>query len=88
MHLHHRCWRLVVGGLEDWVDRGLRTGLKEHVGELVQLSGVCQVPESVLVLLLEDSAREKQLVRKRVWPWLVVPNGPGGRRERIASLRP
>jgi hypothetical protein len=88
VHLHPCWWKPVVGGLEDWVDQDLGTGLTQHVGELEQPSGVCRAPESVIVLLLEDSAREKQLVRKHAWAYLVVRNGLGERRARIISLRP
>lgn len=64
-------------------------GLRVLAGELAELSGVGQGLESVVVLSLEDSARERRLVRKSVWPWVVVlRSGPGGRRGRRASLLP
>ena len=66
MQLDLRCWKLVVEGLEDWADRDPKTDPRPHVVGSEQLSGVGQVLESVIVVRLEDSAREEQLVRKSV----------------------
>ena len=86
MHLHPRCWKLVVAGPEDLVDQDLEAGLKRHVE---RLSGVCQALGSVIALLLEDSALSKQLAKKRVGALLVVPkNGREGKTETRVSLRP
>ena len=68
MLLHHRCWKLVVGGLGDWADRDPKTDPRQHEVGSEQLSGVDQALESVIVVRLEDSAGEEQLARKSVWP--------------------
>jgi hypothetical protein len=62
----HRCWKLVVGGLEDWADQDPRTDPRPHVVDSEQLSGVGRALESVIVVRLEDSAREEQLAKKSV----------------------
>jgi hypothetical protein len=68
VQLDLRCWKLVVGGLEDWADRDPKTDPRPHAVGSEQPSGVGQALESVIVMRLEDSTREEQLVKKSVLP--------------------
>ena len=54
-----RWWKLAVEGLEDWADQDPRRDPRQRVAGLEQLSGVCQVLESVIVLRLGDSGRAR-----------------------------
>jgi hypothetical protein len=66
VQLHLRCGKLVVEGLEDWADQDPTMDPRQHAVGLEQLSGVCQAPESVIVVRVEDSARSRQPVRRSV----------------------
>lgn len=63
MQLDLRCWKLAVGGIEDWADQDPKADPRQHVVDLGQLSGVCLALENVIVV---DSAHERPLARKRV----------------------
>jgi len=66
VRLDLRCWKLVVGGLEDWADQDPRTDPRQHAVGSEQLSGVGQALESVIVVHSKDSARSRPLVKKSV----------------------
>ena len=85
MQLDLRCWKLAVGGFEEWADQDPKADPRQHVVGLGQLFGVCLALENVIVV---DSAHERPLVRKRVWPWLDVLSDLVGRRERIIASLP
>lgn len=85
MQLDLRCWKLAVGGFEDSADQDPKADPRQHVVGSGQLSGVCLALVNVIVV---DSARERQLVRRRVWPCLDVRSDLAGRRERIIALLP